>query len=242
MGNREVLSQTEAPKMKRLLSVGLGLMVVGLIGVGLLFFSRAWHPEFGLIRSTQMAEEHPTSSFERLVSDGRDFLRKIFKADPSASGTREYLHIGSSQLEWSLMSMELKSGWLYFARPEANAFIWEFAPCARVNLADVTRADLGRAQFVRAHETNQIQAAFNADSWVETNARLTPEGNVIPGNVIPVREGQVVLARLMSAPHTIYALKFKNQRGADSWGGIGVEYVQFDSRESERDRRANENP
>ena len=211
--------------MKRLLALGAGLAVAGMIGVGLLFFSRAWHPEFGLIRSTQMAEQHTPSSFERFVADGREFLRKVFKADAPPLGQREYLHLGSSQLEWSLMSTELKSGWLYFARPEANTFIWEFAPCVRVNLADVTRADLGQAHFVRAHDTNQIKSAFNADSWVETNARLT-----VGGLGIPVQEGQVVLARLMSDPDTIYALKFKNQVGADSWGGIGVEYVQAEAK------------
>jgi hypothetical protein len=106
-----------------------------------------------------------------------------------------------------------------------------------VNLADVTRADLSQAQFVRAHDTNQIKSAFDANSWVETNGRLTVEGRTIP-----VREGQIVLARLMSAPHTIYALKFKNQVGTGTWGGIGVDYVQHDSRPVERDPRANEKP
>ena len=237
MGSRECVSRTKVPEMKRLLAVGAGLAVAGLIGVGLLFFSRAWHPEFGLIRSTQMAEEHTPSSFERFVADGREFLRKIFKAAAPPLGQREYLHLGSNQLEWSLMSTELKSGWLYFSRPEANTFIWEFAPSTRVNLADVTRADLGQAHFVRAHDTNQIKSAFDADSWVETNARLT-----VGGRTIPVREGQIVLARLISAPDTVYVLKFKNQVGADSWGGIRIDYLQGEARPPEQDRRANENP
>jgi hypothetical protein len=48
--------------------------------------------------------------------------------------------------------------------------------------------------------------------------------------VIPVREGQIVLARLISAPDTVYALKFKNQVGADSWGGIRIDYLQADAK------------
>ena len=222
---------------RRKWAVGGLFVVAGLIGAALVIFFRVWHPEFGLIRSTRMAEDHPPSSAERFHLQVRELLRRIFNDPIPALGQREYLQIGPSQLEWSLMSTELKSGWLYFARPGANTLIWEFAPCGRVKLAEVTRADLGQAHFVRAHDTNQIKSAFDADSWVETNARLTAGGLTIP-----VREGQIVLARLMSAPHTIYALKFKNQVGADSWGGIGVDYVQGEAQLVERDPRANEKP
>jgi hypothetical protein len=205
--------------MKRLLAIAVGLAVGGTVAIT--FFSQDSHPEFGPIRSTQWIEPHPPSGFVGLVLEVKNFLGVA----PPPTRELEYLQIGSSRLEWSLMNTKQKSGWLYFHRPESNVlsheYIWEFAPCARVNLADLTRADLGRAQFVRAHETNQIQAAFNADFWVET---------VGPGYVIPVREGQIVLARLISAPDTVYALKFKNQVGADSWGGIRIDYLQADAK------------
>ena len=209
--------------MKRFLAIAVGLAVAGTVAIS--FFSEESHPEFGPIRSTQWIEPHSPSRFVGLVSEVTDTFWELLNGTPPPTGKREYLQIGSNQLEWSLMSTELKSGWPYFARPGANTFVWEFAPCARVNLADVTKADLGQAQFVRADATNQIRAAFDSDSWVETNARLTVEGRTIP-----VREGQIVLARLMSAPHTIYALKFKNQVGTGTWGGIGVDYVQGEVR------------
>jgi hypothetical protein len=212
--------------MKRFLVIAVGLAVAVTVAT---FFSGRSHPEFGPIRSTRWIEPHSPSRFMGLVLEVKDTFWELLNGAPPPKGQREYLRIGSSQLEWSLMSTELKSGWLYFHQPEShvlpNEYVWEFAPCARVNLADLTRADLGRAQFVRAHATNQIKAAFDADSWVETNARLT-----VGGLAIPVREGQVVLARLMSAPHTTYALKFKNQVGANSWGGIGVDYLQGDDK------------
>ncbi|MBN9691822.1 MAG: hypothetical protein J0M24_16395 [Verrucomicrobia bacterium] len=213
--------------MKRFLAIAVGLAVAGTVAIS--FFSEESHPEFGLIRSTQWSEPHSPSRFMGLVLEVTDTFWELLNGAPPPTGKREHLHIGSNQLEWSLMSTELKSGWLYFHQPEShvlpNEYIWEFAPCARVNLADVTKADLGQAQFVRALETNKIRAAFDSDSWVETNARLTVEGRTIP-----VREGQIVLARLLSAPQTIYVLKFKNQVGAGTWGGIGVDYVQGEVR------------
>lgn len=223
--------------MKRLLSVATGLAVAGLIGVGLLFLSRVWHPEFGLIRSTQMAEKYSPSSFKHLVLNFPEVVLRIFNDPPPPFRQREYLLVGSAQLEWSLMSTGLKSGWLYFTQPESHAFIWEFAPCAKTSLADVGAGDLDQAQFVRGQEISRIKMAFNSDSWVETKARVTPGGNVIP-----VREGQIILARLIDTPNSIYVLKLKNQFGSDSWGGIQVEYVQFETRPHEQDRRANENP
>ena len=212
--------------MKRFLAIAVGLAVAGTVAIS--FFSEKSHPEFGPIRSTQWIEPHAPSRFVGLVSEVTDTFWELLNGAPPPTGQREYLRIGSSQIEWSLMNTKQKSGWLYFHQPESNVshvYIWEFAPCSRLNLSDVTRVDLGRAQFVRAHETNQIQAAFNADFWVETNARLS-----VGGLAIPVREGQIVLARLMSAPQTIYALKFKNQVGANSWGGIGVDYLQGEAK------------
>lgn len=225
--------------MKRLVMIAVGFAVAGTVAIS--FFSEKSHPEFGLIRSTQWIEPHRPSRFVGLLLEVKDTLWELLHGMPPPTGKREYLQIGSSQLEWSLLSTELKSGWLYFHQPEShvlpNEYIWEFAPSGRVNLADVTKADLGQVQFVRALETNKIRAAFDSDSWVETHARL-----VVGGLTIPVREGQIVLARLMSAPHTIYVLKFRNQVGTGTWGGIGVDYVQYDSRLVERDPRATEKP
>lgn len=80
-----------------------------------------------------------------------------------------------------------------------------------------------KASFVREGDTNGIKAAFNADTWLEKTGAPP-----LSGRVIPVREGQLVLARLIDAPDTIYAIRLVDQRGADDWGSISVEYVTID--------------
>lgn len=220
--------------MKRVWAFGIGLAVAGTVAIT--FFPKDTHPEFGLIRSSRMTEPHSPSRFVGLVLEAMDLLRQFLSVDSPGTG-RRFLEIGSHQLEWSLMSTERKSGWLHFGGLKANTVLWEFAPCARLKLADVRGADLSQAQSIRSHETNRIQAAFNSDSWVETNMV-----NRVVAFAIPVREGQIILSRLMTAPDIVYILKFKNQLGSDSWGGVSVEYVQFDTRQADRDRRASGHP
>ena len=123
------------------------------------------------------------------------------------------------------MSQSVKTGWLYFARPESNEMIWEFGPCARSTLRGVSRSDL-EVGFVRAGNTNGIRSSFNADSWVETSTGLKLEN----GAAIPVKVGQVILARLVKAPDTIYAMHLVYQGGAADWGSISVEYVEIDTK------------
>jgi hypothetical protein len=138
-----------------------------------------------------------------------------------------YLRIGSKQMEWSLMSTRGKTGWLYFTKPGDNDPLWEFAPCSRPDFSNLRPIDFD-AEFVHIGDTNRIKSAFDADSWLETTTRQN-----LSGNAIPVREGQIILARLIDAPLTVYAIRLVDQRGAENWGGIEAEYVQIELQKAE---------
>jgi hypothetical protein len=139
-----------------------------------------------------------------------------------------YLRIGSKPMLWSLMSTRDKTGWLYFTTPEYNAPLWEFSPCSRLDFSNLRPIDFD-AEFVQIGDTNGIKSAFDADSWLGTTTRKN-----LSGKAIPVREGQIVLARLIDPPHTVYAIRLVDQRGAENWGGIEAEYVQIELQKAGR--------
>ena len=205
--------------MKRIVIIASCFVLA--VALGILVFFRSGHVGDLKIKITGLAEEHSPSQLENALALGRRILH-LAAVD---TRVRKYLTIGSAQMEWSLMSQSVKTGWLYFARPESNEMIWEFGPCARSTLRGVSRSDL-EVGFVRAGNTNGIRSSFNADSWVETSTGLKLEN----GAAIPVKVGQVILARLVKAPDTIYAMHLVYQGGAADWGSISVEYVEIDTK------------
>jgi hypothetical protein len=206
--------------MRRFVFIGSSLAIVTLVTVVLM--CRVRQTGLGEIKRVRMTEPHAPTRFETVVSKARDALHL------AAMDTRKgnYLTIGSAQMEWSLMSTREKTGWLYFAKPLSNDPLWEFAPCSRSNLRDLTPGDLN-AQFVHLGDTNMIRTAFDGALWEKIS------GQTLDGRAITVKEGQVILARLIDSPRTIYAMMLIDQRGTDRWGSIDVEYVSIDLTKTE---------
>ena len=123
--------------MKRFLVVGSVLAVAVLVVIA--FLSRPRQTGFGEIKRARMIEPGlPPTRIERILSKAREVLHL-----PSVdTRKRNYLAVSSAQMEWSLMSTRLKTGWLYFAKPETNDPVWEFAPCSRSDLTDLRPVDL----------------------------------------------------------------------------------------------------
>lgn len=185
--------------------------------------SRARHTEFGEIKRARLTEPHSPTLAETIVSSAR----KIFHLSAVDTRQRVFPRIGNAQIEWSLMSTAKKTGWLSFAKPESNDPLWEFGPCSRFDLREVLLRDL-QVEFVRKGDTNGIRSLFDADSWLETALGQTLEN----GRAIPVKEGQVILARLIESPNTIYAIRLADQRGNADWGSITVEHVAIDTKQA----------
>ena len=122
--------------MKRIVIIASCFVLA--VALGILVFFRSGHVGDLKIKITGLAEEHSPSQLENALALGRRILH-LAAVD---TRVRKYLTIGSAQMEWSLMSQSVKTGWLYFARPESNEMIWEFGPCARSTLRGVSRSDL----------------------------------------------------------------------------------------------------
>ncbi len=131
---------------------------------------------------------------------------------------RNYLQVGPAQMEWSLRNTERKTGWVYFDRPESNDPIWEFAPCIRTNLQEVA-AENFPVDFIRKGDP-RVGSLFRPTSPVETGSPST-------FRAIMVGEGQIVLARLVGSPSTVYAVKFAEQVGTPKWASIRIDYLEL---------------
>ena len=213
--------------MKRVLAIGSGVTIAALLAIVSLIRDR--QTGFGEIKRAKLTESHSPTRLERVVSDAKKVLR-LATVD---TRQRNYLAIGNAQMEWSLMSTPQKTGWLYFAKPESNDPLWEFGPCARSNFRELIPSDL-QVEFVRNGDTNRIRSAFDADLWLEKFP-----GQILSARAIPVKQGQTILARLISSPRTVYAIRLIDQRGTLNWGSISVEYVCIDLNRAEPGGAAN---
>jgi len=213
--------------MKRVLAIGSGVTIAALLAIVFLFRDR--QTGFGEIKRARLTEAHSLTRLEGVVSEAK----KVFHLATVDTRQRNYLAIGNAQMQWSLMSTPQKTGWLYFAKPESNDPLWEFGPCSRSNLRELTPSDL-QVEFVQNGDTNKIRSAFDADLWLEKFP-----GQVLPDRAIPVKQGQIILARLIDSPRTIYAIRLIDQRGTLNWGSITVEYVGIDLHKAEPDGAAN---
>ena len=146
---------------------------------------------------------------EMTECDGRDLLQR-----------RTYLEVGPAQMEWSLNSTTHKTGWVYFKKPQSKDLIWEFAPCSRTNLHDVAAEDL-RVEFIRVGDP-RVESLFRPSQPPER-----PISNMPPPTGIRVREGDIVLARLIKSPAAVYAVKFTEQGGTENAGSIRIDYVEL---------------
>jgi len=98
------------------------------------------------------------------------------------------LTVGHTGLFWS--STSDRFGYLYFCARLGREPIWEFAPCSKAKLDEVTPQDLP-ARFVVYKDKTNGPACFGT--------------NFLP-NSIRVHQGQVILARCAADPNEVYAL------------------------------------
>jgi hypothetical protein len=170
-------------------------------------------------------EAHAPTPIEQVLSKAKQ------SPHVSTAGNSQHpcLTIGSSQIEWGLMSPSQKKGWLYFFKPDSSAEMWEFAPCLRTNLQDLVAGDL-KAEYLR-YGDQRIETVFGTDLKLKTLGAMTRPRSII------VREGQIVLARKLEPPHLVYAIKFLEQSGPQTGNytdaelsSIRLAYLEVDPR------------
>jgi len=115
--------------------------------------------------------------------------------DPFSTADCYLRFISPAAMEWSLKKPNL-SGYVYFNSTDAKRGAWEFAPCARRDLGEVTLADAQGEFYGKGH----------------------PEGTTAFGqnwrtNTIVVQLGDLFLARQANESKTVYALKVADQKG-----------------------------
>ena len=91
-------------------------------------------------------------------------------------------------------------GYVYFAQENSTQLLWQIAPCSKTNLLDLIPQDFLTTFVSQKDKTNGL-AAFGTN-WL--------------GHAIRVRQGQIILARLVSDPVQVYALEFAEQNMSDA--------------------------
>lgn len=150
------------------------------------------HPVFGEAHETVAVVEHPVVVFS--VQDqilGKLGLRG--PPSPPVASTRTNLLIGQNPMWWSAAGAN--EGYLYCDLMSSPQPLWQFAPCDKTNLIDVMPQDFLRAFVCKGDKTNGL-AAFGTN-WLK--------------HAVRVRQGQTILARLVSDPAQVYALQIARQ-------------------------------
>ena len=117
---------------------------------------------------------------------------KVGIGAPSTSppvSSRTNLLIGQTQMLWS------SGGYLYFHLLSNSQPLWEFAPCDKTNLTELTLQDVPTSFVCMSDKTNG-PAAFGTN-WLK--------------NAIRVQQGQVLFARQVNDPARTYALEVAKQ-------------------------------
>lgn len=131
---------------------------------------------------------------------------KLSDAQRHSNGSM-FLTLGTNELWWSLNSGTRKTGWLMFWQPFSTNAVWEFARCAKTNLADVGPSELD-ASFAGIKDSRG-EVLFAAD-WAT--------------NAIRVTQGEIVLARRVGQVQPIYVILLK-RHAADDFGRTEIEYL-----------------
>jgi hypothetical protein len=156
------------------------------------------HPVFGAAKKTvgldisrDMIVSQPTHLDEALRDLTGNYTRTALPATP----LRRNMQVDETELQWS--GGGYFYGYLYFCAPNSRLPLWEFAPCPKASLPDVTSEDLS-ARFVAYRDKTNGVAVFGTNWMRESNG-------------IRVSQGQVILARLASDRAQVYALEFARQ-------------------------------
>jgi hypothetical protein len=105
-----------------------------------------------------------------------------------------YLELPPGRMGWS-QSAAGKSGYLYFKTHGADSPEWEFAPSDH--------------REIKAFDGQPLQAKFYGGYSPSRDKRL---GNQSSYNAFQIAVGQIVLARTVDDPNTIYILKIEKQQ------------------------------
>ena len=175
----------------RKVAAAAGLMV---IGAGILLYLQLWnHPSS---EEVQQARAAATPHRARdLLQSNRPFDAARWKE--LLGNTDESLDLNGAQMEWS--SASYNAGYLYFHQPGylPRRMVWEFAPCARTNLSEIVMTDVPE----RFHRFDSAEGphAFGS-AWKQESLYVMP--------------GDVVFARLIDQPGTVYAVQVLEQSGS----------------------------
>jgi len=162
------------------------------------------HPVFGEAHETVAVDDHPV-----VVFSVRDQIKGKLglgapPPSPPAALKRTNLLIGPNPMWWSAGGTA--GGYLYCELISSPQPLWQFAPSDKTNLSDVMPQDFITAFVSKGDKTNGL-AAFGTN-WLKHGIR--------------VRQGQIILARLVSDPACVYALEIAEQNLTN----VVVYYVQ----------------
>jgi hypothetical protein len=150
------------------------------------------HPVFGEAHETVAVDEHPVVGFSV-----RDQIRfKLGLGTPPSPPPvlkRTNLLIGQTPMWWSAGGTA--GGYLYCHLMSSPQPLWQFAPSDKTNLIDVMPQDFLTTFVSMGDKTNGL-AAFGTNWW---------------RHGIRIRQGQIILARLVGDPAYVYALEIAEQ-------------------------------
>lgn len=136
-------------------------------------------------------------------SAGKVRFDKVQELQTKKTGSTVYLEFSAGHMEWSHAAPG-QSGYLYFRSHGTQAAEWEFAASDLRNLQDFS--------------DEPLEVKFYGQFSPSLDHRLGHESS----NAINVKVGQIVLARTVKDPATIYILRVKQQQKAES---LTVEYA-----------------
>jgi hypothetical protein len=157
------------------------------------------HPIFGTAKKTIGLDIHPTQTMGR-PTGLKAALYEVFgqhgPSVPPPSPIQSDLLVGDTELFWS--SGGYRHGYLYFGARYGSGRVpvWEFAPCSKANLSEITSQDLP-ARFVAHNDKTNGPASFGTN-WLWKGG----------GGAIRVNQGDMILARPAADPASVYALDF----------------------------------
>jgi hypothetical protein len=163
----------------------------------------------GMLHETSAADE-PTN-FKATLQPGRPL--QTIHLNELAVRHDPFLKLGTNRLQWSRNGDG--SGHLYF-HTDSSLPDWEFAPCKRTNLSEITEREIYCDYYGPKHPNGNL--AFGT-SW--------------EGETLLVTNGQIVIARLIKKPARIYAVKIEEQKGAVA----RATYLEIDTNPEETTER-----
>jgi protocatechuate 3,4-dioxygenase beta subunit len=171
---------------------------------------------------------------EKYESRGNLHLSKIRELTTTEVASMRYLKFPPANIQWSQHELG-KNGYLYFDSPEGDLFYWEFAPSENKEIKDFEGKPL-KTTFYGAYSPDWENVfAKDSASSLAIRAKFGMESK----NSILVEVGQIVLARTVYDPTTIYILKIKQQ--SPDKESLTIEYAKIEAVSSTEETNAAKN-